>query len=349
MTVVMELALSLLISATTIDVAAGDDLAAAVARARPGDTVRLGPGTHRGSLGRAAGVTFSGAGAGATWVVGHEGEDVVVVAGDVALSRVALRAGPERCALKVVSGTARLDDVALAGGACGAFVDGGRIDGRGVDLSGGRYGVLVPRGEVALDGGSARGGSTAVGVLGGAVSLRRFAIVGPAAEGGVSVASGSATLEGVVIRSPGPAGVTVSHGGRLDAVELTVAGAVESDGVVGDGLQVIRGTARVHGATLVGCGGTAVEASGGRLALSGVDATGGSAGCIVLVNEAAADLEGNLCAGRGPGLVAAAGARATARANRWWTDPVFWVDCGSGARVELGRGETAHAPCTAPR
>ena len=35
--------------------------------------------------------------------------------------------------------------------------------------------------------------------------------------------------------------------------------------------------------------------------------------------------------------------------NRWWTDPVFWVDCGSGARVELGRGETSRAPCAAAR
>jgi hypothetical protein len=35
--------------------------------------------------------------------------------------------------------------------------------------------------------------------------------------------------------------------------------------------------------------------------------------------------------------------------NRWWTDPVFWVDCGSGARVELGRGEKEKAPCAAAR
>ena len=101
--------------------------------------------------------------------------------------------------------------------------------------------------------------------------------------------------------------------------------------------------------TLVGCAGAAVEASGGTLSLSGVDAIGGSGGCIVLVNGARADLSGNLCGGRGPGLVLADGARATARVNRWWTDPVFWVDCGSGARVELGRGETSRAPCAAAR
>ena len=32
--------------------------------------------------------------------------------------------------------------------------------------------------------------------------------------------------------------------------------------------------------------------------------------------------------------------------NRWWIDPVFWVDCGSGARVALGDGERARAPCS---
>ncbi len=67
------------------------------------------------------------------------------------------------------------------------------------------------------------------------------------------------------------------------------------------------------------------------------------------MNGATAGLSGNLCAGRGPGLVLVSGARATAQVNRWWTDPVFWVDCGSGARVELGRGETARAPCAAAR
>jgi hypothetical protein len=130
-------------------------------------------------------------------------------------------------------------------------------------------------------------------------------------------------------------------------VEVTVAGAVEAGGALGDCVQSIRGEVRLHGGTLLGCGGAAVEASGGTLALSGVDASGGSAGCLVLVNGATAELSGNLCAGRGPGLVAASGSRAKARANRWWTDPVFWVECGSGAGVELGRGETAKPPCVA--
>ncbi len=350
MTSVMEVALAFLVSGATLDVPAGGDLAAALARARPGDAIRLGPGEHRGSLGTISGLSISGAGAGATWLVAREGEDGVVVTGDATIAGLAIRAGPARSALKVTDGAARLEDVALAAGSCGAFVSGGRLEGRGVDVSGGQYGLLVRGGAVALDDGSARGEDAGVGIVGGTVSLRRFAVVGPASEGGISVAgNGSAALEGVVVRAPGPSGVTVSGGARLDAVELTVAGATEAQGFLGDGVEVSRGTIRVHGGTLLGCAGAAVEASGGTLSLSGVDALGGSAGCIVLVNGARAELHGNLCAGRGPGLVLVSGAQAAAQVNRWWTDPVFWVDCASGARVELGRGETAHAPCAAAR
>lgn len=349
MTFVMEVALAFLACGATLDVPAGGDVAAALARARPGDTIRLGPGDHRASLGRISGVTISGAGAGSTTIAAPQGEDGVVVAGDAALEGLSIRAGPARSALKVTGGTLRLDDVALAAGSCGAFVEGGRVLGRGVDLSGGQYGLLLRRGEVALDGGSARGNDAGVGMLAGELSLRRFAIVGPAHEAGISVAGGSASLEGVVVRAPGPSGISVSGAGRLDGVEVTVAGATEQQGFLGDCLQVSRATARVHGATFVGCAGAAVEASAGTVSLSGVDAMGGSAGCIVLVNGATAELSGNLCAGRGPGLVLVSGARATAQVNRWWTDPVFWVDCGSGARVELGRGETSRAPCAAAR
>ena len=78
-----------------------------------------------------------------------------------------------------------------------------------------RFGVLR-RGEVALDGGSARGNDAGVGMLAGELSLRRFAIVGPAHEAGISVAGGSASLEGVVVRAPGPSGISVSGAGRLD-------------------------------------------------------------------------------------------------------------------------------------
>jgi hypothetical protein len=345
--VVKEVALAVLLAAT-VEVPAGGDLAAALARARPGDTVRLGAGEHRVALGRLSGVTVAGAGAGATTVLVPEGEDGAVVAGVAALSGLSLRAGPGRCALRVLGGGARLDGVVLAGGSCGAFVDGGRLDGRDVDLAG-DYGLLLRSGEVALDGGSARGAIAGVGTVGGTVALRRFAITGPSGEGGLSVARGSATLEGVVIRAPGPAGISVSAGGQVEGVEVTVAGATEARGVLGDCAQVIRGTLRLHGATLLGCAGAAVEASGGTLALSGVDAAGGSAGCLVLVNGAVAELSGNLCAGRGPGLVAASGARVTARANRWWTDPALWVECGVGARVELGRGEIGPEPCAAAR
>ncbi len=172
-----------------------------------------------------------------------------------------------------------------------------------------------------------------------------FAVIGPSAEGGISVAGGSARLEGVVIRAPGPAGILVSHGGRVEGLDVTVAGPAEESGFLGDCAQVIRGSLALTGATLVRCAGAAVEASGGEVRLDGVDASGGGAGCIVLVNGASAELAGNLCVGRGPGLVVGSRARARLVANRWWTDPVLWADCGAGARIEVGRGEKLQAPC----
>jgi hypothetical protein len=332
----------------TIPVAAGEDLAAALARARPGDVVRLGPGRHRGTLGRPAGIEIEGAGAGATVVVAPEGEDGLVAAGAVAIRGLSLRAGAGRSALKVLGGTVRVDDVALSGGACGAFVDGGTLDGRGAELSG-EYGLLVRAGRVALDGGSARATGAGAAVMGGALALRRFAVVGPSREAGISVARGTASLEAVTIRAPGPSGISVSGGGSVEGTAITIAGAAESHGFLGDCVQVIRGSLRLTGATLVGCAGAAVEASGGQLALRAVDAAGGSAGCLVFLDGASADLEGNVCGGRGPGLVLASGARASAVANRWWTDPAMWVDCASGSRVRLGRGEQLREPCAAPR
>jgi hypothetical protein len=123
---------------------------------------------------------------------------------------------------------------------------------------------------------------------------------------------------------------------------------VETAGLLGTCVQVIRGLVDLEGATLVRCAGAALEASRGELRLRGVDATGGAAGCLVLVNGTVAELAGNLCAGRGPGLVVADQSRARLVANRWWTDPVLWADCGAGARVEVGRGEKMKAPCGGP-
>jgi hypothetical protein len=47
-------------------------------------------------------------------------------------------------------------------------------------------------------------------------------------------------------------------------------------------------------------------------------------------------------------VVAASGAQVTARMDRWLTDPVLWVECGSGARVRVGAGEEEAEPCAAP-
>jgi hypothetical protein len=346
-TLVAGAALALALGAT-IEVRAGEDLAAALARAKPGDVVRLGRGTHRGSLGRAAAIAIEGAGAGETVVVAREGEDGLVAAGEATLSGLTLRAGPGRSALKVLGGAVRLEDVALSGGSCGAFVDGGTLRGRGVDLAG-EYGLLLREGRATLENGSARGSGAGIGVLGGELTLRRFDVVGPSREAGVSVSRGSASLAVVTIRSPGPSGIAVSGGGRVEGTAVTVAGAVESNGILGDCAQVRRGSLRLFGATLVGCSGAAVESWGGEISLRGTDAAGGSAGGVVLLDGASAALEGNVVAGRGPGLVLASGARAVAVANRWWTDPAMWIDCGSGARVRLGRGEELAQPCAAAR
>jgi hypothetical protein len=332
----------------TIQVSAGDDLAAAIARAKPGDLLRLGPGIHRGGLGRPAGIAIEGAGAGVTVVIAPEGEDGLVAAADASLRGISLRAGPGRAALKVIGGAVRLDDVALAGGVFGAFVDGGSLVANDVALSG-EYGLLVRAGRVALHGGSARGVGDGLAVTGGELSVHRFDVVGPSREAGIAVSRGTATLEAVTIRSPGPSGIGVSGGGTVVGTGVTVAGATESDGFMGGCVEVFHGKLRLSGATLVGCGGTAVEVSGGEVSLRGVDASGGSAGCFVFLASAIAELQGNVCGGHGPGLVLAGGARATAIANRWWTDPAMWVDCASGARATLGRGEVVREPCAATR
>jgi hypothetical protein len=327
-----------------LEVPAGVPLGPALAAARPGDVVRLGPGLHAGSLGSPAGLRVEGAGAALTIVEAPEGQDGAVARGALDLSGLSLRAGPARCALKVLGGEARLDGVVLSGGACGAFLDGGRLVARRVALAG-DYGLLVRSGDALLEEGSARGADAGVAILAGTATLRRLAITGPSREAALTVAGGTARLEAVVIRAPGPTGILVSRGGVVEGLEVTVAGATEEGGLLGACAQVIRGTLRLTGATLVGCAGAAVEASGGEVRLRGVDAAGGAAGCLVLVEGAAGDLEGNLCAGRGPGLVVAGRSRARLVANRWWTDPALWVECGAGARVEVGRGEQVTQPC----
>lgn len=342
-TAIMEAALALVLRAT-LDVAAGGSIAAAVAAARPGDVVRLAPGTYRGALGRLSGIAVEGAGAGRTEVVAPEGEDCAVVAGEARLAGLVLRAGPARSALKVLGGSARLEDVVLQGGAAGAFVDEGTLTGAQVELAGG-YGLLARRGDVALDGGSARGTSAGVAAVATRLALSRFAIVGPAQEAGLSVAGGTATLSAVTIRAPGPAGIAASAGAEVDGTDVLVDGPTEEGGFLGDCVQAQKASVSLRASVLQRCGGAAVEVSGGSLRLIGVDAIGGAAGCVILVNGATADLEGNLCVGRGPALVVGSGARARLRMNRWRSDPAAWVDCAAGARIEVGPGERIPQPC----
>jgi hypothetical protein len=331
----------------TVEVPAGADLAAALARARPGDTVRLAPGEHHGSLGRARGaVRVEGAGAGVTVVVAGEGEDGLVVdaGGRVGLAGLTLAVGPARSALKILGGEVDAEDVALVGGAVGAMVDSGRLAARELTATGG-YGVLLREGAAAVDGGALRGGLAAVGQLGGELTLRRVVVTGPAEEGGVSCTGGVARLTVVTIRAPGPSGLSVTGTARVEASGLVVSGATEEQGFLGDCVQVRRGSLTLSGATLAHCGGAALEASGGEVKLRGVDAAGGSAGCLAFVDRATGDLSGTRCTGQGPALVAASGSQVTARMDRWLVDPVLWVDCGSGARVRLGAGEQVAEPC----
>jgi hypothetical protein len=337
-------ALAALSIGAVLEVPAGAPLASALASARAGDVVRLGPGRHDGALGSPAGIRIEGAGAEATRVIAPPGEPGAIVRGRVAISGLALEAGPAQCALKVLGGDVALDDVLLSGGGCGAFVDGGRLDGRAVTLRG-EHGLLLASGEVSLRDGSARGGLAALAVLGGTLSARRVEITGPSADGGVSVARGTAHLEDVVVRAPGPTGLSVHHGGRLEGLRVIVAGTEAEGGFLGACVQVTRASLRLEASTLARCAGTAVEASGGEVDLRAVDATGGSAGCFVLVNGAAGRLEGNVCAGHGPGLVVDGRSRATLIANRWRTSPEALVDCDGGAQVEIGRGEGLARPC----
>ncbi len=333
--------------ASTIDVAAGDDLPAALARAEPGDAIRLGPGLHVGTLGRVRGpLRISGAGAGVTLVVAAEGEDgLVVESGAVAVAALSLQAGPARAALKVLGGEVSAEGVALTGGSVGAFVQDGRLVARDLDAAG-DYGVLLRNGELRAADSRLRGAHAGVAQLGGRSELRQVAVVGPSIEAGVTISNGSATLDGLVIRSPGPTGLSVTHGAQVVARGLVISGAEEvKGGFLGDCVQVMRGTLRLESTVLTLCAGAAVEAMGGEVQLEGVDATGGAAGCLVFIDGARAELDGNRCSRRGPAVVAAAGSQVSATMNRWLVDPVLWVECSSGARIHLGVGETVREPC----
>jgi hypothetical protein len=350
---VIAAVLPILLSAV-LEVPAGGDVGRALAAAGPGDVVRLGPGEHRVSLGRRRGpLRVEGAGVGATEVVVPEGEDgLVVEGGEVVLAGLALRAGAAHTALRVLGGRVVLEDVVLAGGEVGAFVQGAVLEGRRVDLLG-RYGLLARDARVSLADGTARGVHAGLALLSGTLALRRFAITGPSTEAGLTVSGGEATLDDVVVRSPGPSGISVSGAGAVRGSRVDVAGAHEVqappgspiEAILGACLELRRGTVALEASFLTGCGGAALEASGGEVTLRGVDARGGEAGCLVLVDGARAELVGNVCSGRGPALVAASGARAVLRANRWRADPALWVDCGAGARVEVGRDERVTEPC----
>ncbi len=333
--------------ASTIDVAAGDDLPAAMAAARAGDTIRLGPGLHTGSLGRVRGpLRITGAGAGVTRVVAPEGEDgLLVESGTVTVAGLSLQAGPPRAALKVLGGEVSADGVALTGGAVGAFVQDGRLAAREIDAAG-DYGLLLRNGELSLSASRVRGAHAGVAQLGGRSELRQVAVVGPSIEAGVTVTAGRATLDDLVIRSPGPAGLSVTHGAQVEARGLVVSGAEEVKGsFLGDCVQVMRGTLHLASGVLTRCAGAAVEAMGGEVRLEGVDATGGAAGCLVFIDGARAELDGNRCSRRGPAVVSAGGSQVSATMNRWLADPVLWVECSSGARIHLGVGETVREPC----
>lgn len=344
MTPIIATALAIVLGETR-PVEAGADLAAAAALARPGDVLQLSPGVHRGSLGRLAGLRVAGAGAGVTVILAPAGQDGAVATGPLALAGLTLRAGPQRAGLKVLGGAVVLDDVALEGGACGAYVDEGSLRGREVWL-GGDYGLLQRRGTVELAGLTARGQVAGLALLGGDLAVRRAAVTGPSREAGITVAGGTARFDQVFIRSPGPSGLAIS-GGTVDGRDLTIAGATAVDGILGDCLQVRRGTARLSASELVACGGAAVETDRATVALDGVDAAGGEVGCLVFTNHSRADLQGTLCTRRGPGLVAMGGSTVTGFAARFRTDPAMVVECASGARVRLEGDAAQPKPCAA--
>jgi hypothetical protein len=341
-----------------IELPAGQPLAPALASAKPGDILRLGAGRHEASLGRLPPIRVEGAGMDRTRLVVPEGQDGAIVAsGRVELSGLAIEVGPARSGLKIFAGgEARLDDVALEGGAVAAFVEEGTLAGSQVRLRS-SWGLLQKGGEVALRRATVVAGDApraGLALLRGKLEVAASTVTGPFGEAAVTLSGGIARLDDVVVRAPGPIGLAVSRA-ELLAADVDVAGAREipgprvrseaMDGLLGDCVQLRGGTARLAWGSLSRCDGTALTAAGGSVRIDGTDLHGGTAGAIVLTAGARGDLRGNWIAKRGPGLVAMEGATAETDFNRWRVDPVLWVDCGSGARVRPGFGEKAKAPC----
>ena len=325
-----------------VSVPAGASLPDALARARRGDTVALGAGVHRGSLGRVAELTVTGEGEGATVVEAPEGTPGAVVRGAVTFTGLTLRAGPAQCALVVDGGAAALRDVALAGGACGAAVSSGSLAAVRADLRGGRHGLVVRGGDARVDGGSLQGSLAGVAVEGGAAAISNAVVFGPSRKAAVTVTGGDVALSAVVIASPGPAGIAIA-GGRVRAEAVTIGGA-DRDGPSAC-VEALGGEVTLSGSELVRCGGSGVAASGARVRLDGVDVEGGTSGCLALVGSARGDLQGVRCTGRGPGLLLAGGATAQLRMDRWLVDPALVVECAKGSRATLLYGELVREPC----
>jgi hypothetical protein len=343
---VAPLLLIALAAGKVIEVPAGGSLSEAMTAAVAGDTIRLPAGVFSAALRPQHDLTMEGAGHEETVIVAPEGEPAMVVTKGLTLTGVTLRAGGPQPALKVLDGgmvTAR--EVAFQGGAIGAAVLGGTLTGQDLDFHGKLYGLFVDNGMTTVERGAARADKAGIAVLRGRVVLSRYAVSGPASEAAISVSRGEVELDAVAIVSPGPTGISVMGNGRVTGRDVTVSGATSKGGFLGDCVQGLRSTVVLTQSELRGCDGAAVEASGGEIRLTGVDAVGGEVGCIALVDQARGRFEGVRCAGKGPGLVAASGSTAELSMNRWLGPPPFFVECEAGARLSLGEGETHSNPC----
>jgi hypothetical protein len=336
-----------LAAAATLEVAPGESLSAALARAKPGDEVRLAAGTFAGSLGRQKRLRVVGVDPAETIIEAPEGEDGLVAEESVELAHLTLVGAAGKAGLKVLAGEAKLEDVVLHGGSTGAFVGrDARLTARQTSFSGGLYGLLVDKGSASVASGQARGGRAGVAMNTGTVELSRFEIAGPSKDAALSVGSGKATLHDVVMMQPGPSGISVSFGGELVGDGVVIAG-VLAENDMGDCVQALKAKVTLSDALLEKCLGAALSSSGGEIRLDGVDAVGGSAGCLVLLDGSKAALQGVRCAGHGPGLVAMSGTRALLRMNRWLAGEMLFVECAT-SEVKLLYGEEERAPCQPP-